>query len=34
VLKHFSMKYTRERVLELVASGVPERFRERVRVFL
>ncbi len=34
VLKHFSMKYTRERVLELIAAGIPERFRDRVRVFL
>jgi ribonuclease Z len=34
VLKHFSMKYTRERVLELVAAGIPERFRDRIRVLL
>jgi ribonuclease Z len=34
VLKHFSMKYTRERVHELVAAGIPERFRDRIRVFL
>ena len=34
VLKHFSMKYSHERVTELVAAGIPERFRERVRVLL
>lgn len=34
VLKHFSMKYTREQVLTLVAAGIPERFRDRVRVFV
>ena len=34
VLKHFSMKYTREQVLELVAAGIPARFRERIRVFV
>ncbi len=34
VLKHFSMKYTREQVLELVAAGVPDRFRDRIRIFL
>ena len=34
VLKHFSMKYTRERVLELVAAGIPEKFRERIRILL
>ena len=34
VLKHFSMKYTREQVLELVAAGIPERFRERIRILL
>jgi ribonuclease Z len=34
VLKHFSMKYTRERVLELVAAGIPEGFRDRIRVLL
>jgi hypothetical protein len=30
----FSMKYTRERVLELVAAGIPAAFRDRIRVFL
>ena len=34
VLKHFSMKYPRERVLELVAAGIPERFRDRIRILL
>ena len=34
VLKHFSMKYTREQVFEHVAAGIPARFRDRVRVFL
>jgi ribonuclease Z len=34
VLKHFSMKYPRERVLELVAAGIPARFKDRIRVFL
>jgi ribonuclease Z len=34
VLKHFSMKYSRDRVLELVAAGIPERFRDRIRVLL
>jgi ribonuclease Z len=34
VLKHFSMKYPRERVLELIAAGIPERFRDRIRVLL
>ncbi|MEO8702729.1 MAG: hypothetical protein ABI867_21980 [Kofleriaceae bacterium] len=34
VLKHFSMKYTRDRVLELVAAGIPDRFRDRIRVLL
>jgi ribonuclease Z len=34
VLKHFSMRYPREQVLELVAAGIPEWFRDRIRVFL
>lgn len=34
VLKHFSMKYTRERVFELIAAGMPARVRDRVRVLL
>jgi len=34
VLKHFSMKYPRERILELVASGLPEKFRDRIHVLL
>jgi ribonuclease Z len=34
VLKHFSMKYTRERVLEVIAATIPDRFRDRVRVLL
>jgi ribonuclease Z len=34
VLKHFSMKYARERVVELVTAGIPERVQERIRVFL
>jgi ribonuclease Z len=34
VLKHFSMKYPREQVLELVAAGIPDRFRDRIRVFV
>jgi ribonuclease Z len=34
VLKHFSMKYPKEQVLELVAAGIPERFKDRIRVLL
>ena len=34
VLKHFSMKYTREQVLALVAASIPERWRDRIRVLL
>jgi ribonuclease Z len=34
VLKHFSMKYPRDQVLELVAAGIPERFRDRIRILL
>lgn len=34
VLKHFSMKYPREQVLEFVAAGIPERFRDRIRILL
>lgn len=34
VLKHFSMKYTRERIVELIGAGIPERFRDRIRVFV
>jgi ribonuclease Z len=34
VLKHFSMRYQPEQVHELVNRGIPERFRDRIRVFL
>jgi ribonuclease Z len=34
VLKHFSMRYPKDQVLELVAAGIPDRFRDRVRIFL
>jgi ribonuclease Z len=34
VLKHFSMRYPRDQVLELVAAGIPERFRDRIRILL
>ncbi len=34
VLKHFSMKYPRDQVLELVAAGIPEGFRDRIRILL
>ena len=34
VLKHFSMRYPRDQVLALVAAGIPERFRDRIRVLL
>jgi ribonuclease Z len=34
VLKHFSMKYPREQVYQLVAAGIPARFRDRIRIFL
>jgi ribonuclease Z len=34
VLKHFSMKYPREQVVELVGAGIPERFRDRIRILL
>jgi len=28
------MRYPRERVLDLVAAGIPEPFRDRVRILL
>ena len=34
VLKHFSMRYPADQVRELVASGIPERFRDRIRILL
>jgi len=34
VLKHFSMRYSRDEVFAHVASGIPERFRDRIRVLL
>ena len=34
VLKHFSMRYPRDQVLELVAAGIPDRFRDRIRILL
>ena len=34
VLKHFSMKYPPERVRALIAAGIPERFRDRIRILL
>jgi ribonuclease Z len=34
VLKHFSMRYSRDEVMALTASGIPERFRDRIRVLL
>lgn len=34
VLKHFSMRYSRDEVMAHVAAGIPERFRDRVRVLL
>lgn len=34
VLKHFSMKYGADQVRALVAAGIPERFRDRIRVLL
>jgi ribonuclease Z len=34
VLKHFSMKYREEEIRALVGAGIPERFRDRVRIFL
>lgn len=34
VLKHFSMKYSRERILELVPAAIPARFRDRIRILL
>ncbi len=34
VLKHFSMKYTRERVFEVVDAVIPARFRDRIRILL
>jgi ribonuclease Z len=34
VLKHFSMRYPREQVFALVDAGIPERFKDRIRVFL
>ena len=34
VLKHFSMRYGRDEVFAHIASGIPERFRDRIRVLL
>jgi ribonuclease Z len=34
VLKHFSMRYEREQIFALVNNGIPERFKNRIRVFL
>ncbi len=34
VLKHSSMKYSEEQVRALVAAGIPERFRDRIRILL
>lgn len=34
VLKHFSMRYGRDEVFALVERGIPERFRDRIRVLL
>jgi ribonuclease Z len=34
VLKHFSMRYGAEQIASLVAAGLPERFRSRVRLLL
>jgi len=34
VLKHFSLRYARARILERVREAIPERFRERVRLLL
>jgi ribonuclease Z len=34
VLKHFSMKYPKDQVVALVTAGIPERFRDRIRVLL
>lgn len=34
VLKHFSMRYPADQVRDLVAAGIPARFRERIRILL
>lgn len=34
VLKHFSMRYTRDQVLALAPAGIPARFRDRLRLLL
>ncbi|MEZ4359178.1 MAG: MBL fold metallo-hydrolase [Kofleriaceae bacterium] len=34
VLKHFSMRYKREEVMRLVEAGIPDRFRDRIRILL
>ena len=34
VLKHFSMKYSADQVRSLVGAGIPERFRDRIRILL
>lgn len=34
VIKHFSMKYDRETILARVRSAIPERFADRVRIFI
>ncbi len=34
VLKHFSMKYPRDRVPDIIASAIPARFRDRIRILL
>jgi ribonuclease Z len=34
VLKHFSMKYTRDQILALVPAGIPDRFHDRLRLLI
>jgi ribonuclease Z len=34
VLKHFSMRYRRDQIFELVKAGIPQRFQDRIRVLL
>ena len=34
VLKHFSMKYTRDQILALAPTGIPDRFLDRLRLLI
>lgn len=34
VLKHFSMKYSRDEVMRAIAAGIPDHHRDRIRILL